>query len=156
MAASAFSMLIVADPSAASEAYREAAEEQFQVKLLARPERAGQAAEQERADVVLLDAAIPEPEALELLSEVKLRRPAAEVIWVTANATVNGAGEAMRRGAFDVVPKPFSLDELRSTVQRVATQVRSTRETRLLEQSLRSKQGFGSLVGNSPEMERLY
>src|SRR5207302_38713 len=75
---------------------------------------------------------------------------------VTANASVNGAVEAMRRGAFDVVPKPFSLDDLRATVQRVAIHVRSTRETRLLQQSLRSKQGFGSLVGNSPEMEKLY
>src|SRR5262249_9185018 len=100
MATSAFSILIVADPSAASEEYREAAGEQFGVRMLGRAERAAQAAEQEHTDVVLLDAAIPEREALEVLSEVKQRRPTAEVIWVTANATVNGAVEAMRRGAF--------------------------------------------------------
>ena len=62
----------------------------------------------------------------------------------------------MRLGAFDVIVKPFTLDELHAVTQRVAERVRSTRESRLLEQSLRTRRGFGSIVGNAPEMERLY
>jgi len=154
--ASAFSMLIVADHSAVSEAYREAAEEYFEVRMLTRPEQAARTAEEDRADVVLLDIAIEDAAVLELIKQVKQHRASAEIIWASAEASVAAAVEAMRLGAFDVIVKPFTLDELHAVTQRVAERVRSTRESRLLEQSLRTRRGFGSIVGNAPEMERLY
>src|SRR5437588_5505415 len=154
--ASAFSMLIVADHSAVSEAYREAAEEYCEVRMLTRPEQAARTAEEDRADVVLLEIAIEDAAVLELIKQVKQHRASAEIIWASAEASVAAAVEAMRLGAFDVIVKPFTLDELHAVTQRVAERVRSTRESRLLEQSLRTRRGFGSIVGNAPEMERLY
>jgi DNA-binding NtrC family response regulator len=153
---SAFSLLMVADQSAVADGYREAAEKFFEVRTLAHAEQAARVAEDERADAVLLDAALEEPASLELIKQIKQRRPAAEVVWISAEPSVNAAVEAMRLGAFHVMGKPFTLDELRSIVERLAEHVRSTRQSRLLEQSLRTRHGFGSIVGNAPEMEKLY
>ena len=154
--ASAFCMLAVCDQSAVAEAYREAAEHFFEFKSLSHPEQAAKSAEDERADVVLLDTGVDEAAALNAISQIKQRRPSCEIVWVSAQPSVNAAVEAMRRGAFHVIVKPFTLEELRPIMERLSQQVRSTRESRLLEQSLRTRQGFGSIIGNAPEMEKLY
>ena len=154
--ASAFCMLAVCDQSAVAEAYREAAEQLFEFKSLSHLEQAAKAVEDERADVVLLDTGVDEAAALNAISQIKQRRPSCEIVWVSAQASVNAAVEAMRRGAFHVIVKPFTLEELRPIMERLSQQVRSTRESRLLEQSLRTRQGFGSIIGNAPEMEKLY
>src|SRR5947209_2188219 len=158
MAASgnAFCMLVVADQAVMADAYREAAESFFEIRMVGRAEQSPRAAEDERADVVLLDAGLDEPASLELIKQIKHHRPAAEVVWVSAEPSVSAAVEAMRLGAFHVMAKPFTLDELRAVVDRLGEHARVNRESRLLEQSLRTRQGFGSIIGNAPEMEKLY
>src|ERR1700751_1491418 len=62
----------------------------------------------------------------------------------------------MKNGAYDYVTKPFSLDELKLLLDRVATHLKLKSENRMLREKIKSKQGFGSIIGRSPEMERLY
>ncbi len=105
-------------------------------------------------DVVLLD--LPQgASGLELLQEVKHRRPEAEVIVMTSHATVQAAVQAMKLGAYDYVPKPFNLEELKLLLQRVAQHLRLTTENRVLREKVRSRLGFCNMVGHAPEMERL-
>lgn len=107
-------------------------------------------------DVVLLDLKLPGAGGLEALHQIKARRPDAVVIVVTGYGTVHSAVQAMKNGAYDYVTKPFSMDELRLLLDRVANHLKLKTENRILREKIKSKQGFGSIVGRAPEMERLY
>src|SRR5205823_6576771 len=56
----------------------------------------------------------------------------------------------------DYIAKPFNLEELRLTLQRAAGHFNLSAENRVLRAMLRSKEGFGAMIGRSPEMEKLY
>ncbi len=62
----------------------------------------------------------------------------------------------MKNGAYDYVTKPFSVDELKLLLDRVASHLKLKSENRLLREKVKSKQGFGGMVGRAPEMEKLY
>ncbi len=112
--------------------------------------------ESHAADAVLLDLKLPGADGLEALQQIKTRRPDAVVIVVTGYATVQSAVQAMKSGAYDYVTKPFSLEELKLLLERVAGHLRLKTENRLLREKIKSKQGFGSIIGRAPEMEKLY
>ena len=107
-------------------------------------------------DVVLLDLRLPGSNGLEILREIKRRRADAVVIVMTGFGTVQSAVQAMKLGAYDYVTKPFNFEELRLELERVTAHLKLTAENRLLREQLKSKHGFGLLVGHSPEMEKLY
>jgi two-component system, NtrC family, response regulator AlgB len=69
-------------------------------------------------DLVLSDYRMAEMNGLELLQEIRRRHPDALVILMTAYATVENAVAAMKAGAYDYVTKPFSLEQIRHTVER--------------------------------------
>jgi NtrC-family two-component system response regulator AlgB len=69
-------------------------------------------------DLVLTDFRMAEMNGLELLSEIKQRRPETLVILMTAYGTVENAVAAMKAGAFDYVTKPFSLDQIQHLAER--------------------------------------
>src|SRR5947209_6687763 len=112
--------------------------------------------EQQPIDVVLLDLRSPDGNGLEVLREVKQRRPQAEVVLMTDFGTVQNAVQAMRFGAYDYLTKPFDRDELRLLLERVKSHVKILGENRVLRAKLRSKDGFANIVGASPQMEKLY
>jgi DNA-binding NtrC family response regulator len=107
-------------------------------------------------DVVLLDLRLPGMGGLEVLREVKKKRPETVVVVITGYATVQSAVQAMKHGAYDYVTKPFNLEELRLLLERVLGHLQLSSENRLLREQVKSKQGFQSIVGRSPEMEKLY
>jgi DNA-binding NtrC family response regulator len=76
----------------------------------------------EPVDVVVTDLRMPEVDGLAVLRAARARDPAPEVIVMTAFATAESAVEAMKAGAADYVTKPFSMDELRLRVRRLAAQ----------------------------------
>jgi DNA-binding NtrC family response regulator len=107
-------------------------------------------------DVVLLDLRIPGSNGIDLLQEIKHRRPEAVVVIMAGYATVHSAVQAMKAGAYDYISKPFTFDELRLVLDRVTAHLKLAEENRVLRDAMRSKHGFGPLIGRAPEMERLY
>jgi DNA-binding NtrC family response regulator len=71
-------------------------------------------------DAVLLDLRLPGAGGIEALHAIRKQRPDALVVVVTGYGTVQSAVQAMKDGAYDYVTKPFSLDELRLLLERVA------------------------------------
>jgi two-component system response regulator HydG len=93
---------------------------------------------------------------LDALRVIKDVRPNALVIVVTGYATVATAVQAMRMGAFDYLSKPYGTEEIRAILERAMEDLRLSTEKRALRERLRSNHGFGSIVGRSTEMEKLY
>jgi DNA-binding NtrC family response regulator len=106
-------------------------------------------------DAVLLDLR-PGAGGLDTLHAIKKQRADAVVIVVTGHGTVQSAVQAMKDGAYDYVTKPFSVEELRLLLERVAGHLRLKTENRALREAIKSRQGFGNIIGRAPEMEKLY
>ncbi len=107
-------------------------------------------------DILLINLPSTGHHGLDLVSEVKLLHPQLSVIAMTASGSVNTAVEAMRCGASDYLTKPFAMDELSTVLDRASLHHTADTETRQLRECLRLSQGLGSMIGRSPEMEKLY
>ncbi len=150
-------LLIVDDERSMRDSCREVAHALgFHSQVAETPEHAYQILETSSIDLVLLDLRLPGNSGLEVLREIKQRRPEVLVIVMTGFATVQSAVQAMKLGAYDYVTKPFNFEELRLMLERASAHLKLTTENRLLREQIKSKHGFGSLVGHAPEMEKLY
>jgi len=69
-------------------------------------------------DVILLDLMMPGLSGFDVLSHVKALHPDTSIIVITGYATIENSIEAMKKGAFDFIPKPFSPDQLRVVVSK--------------------------------------
>ena len=150
-------LLIVDDERAIRDACREVAQSLgFNTFTADSAEHAYRLLESQGIDAVLLDLRLPGAGGLEALNQIKSRRPDAIIVVVTGYGTVQSAVQAMKNGAYDYVTKPFSLEELRLLLERVVSHLKLKTENRVLREKIKSRQGFGSIVGTSPEMEKLY
>ena len=150
-------LLIIDDERSMREACREVARSLgFNTQVADSADHAYTAIDTYPVDVVLLDLRLPGSSGLEVLREIKHLRPETVVIVMTGFASVQSAVQAMKLGAYDYITKPFNFDELRLVLERVTAHLKLTSENRLLREQLKSKRGFGALVGHAPEMEKLY
>ena len=94
-----------------------------------------------KIDVVLLDLMMPGVSGMDVLEQTRNLDPDLPVIVITGYATVESAVEAMKKGAYDFIPKPFTPDQLRLVVGRALERRAFQRETEFLrterERSLR-------------------
>ncbi len=149
--------MIVDDERAIREACREVAQSLgFNTSVADSAEHAYRLLDTQGIDVVLLDLKLPGAGGLEALHQIRERRPDAAVIVVTGYGTVQSAVQAMKNGAYDYVTKPFSMDELKLLLERVSGHLKLKTENRMLREKIKSRQGFGNIVGRAPEMEKLY
>ena len=107
-------------------------------------------------DVVVSDVRMPGLDGLELLERVRAISAETPVVMVTAHGTVETAVEAMKRGAFDFLTKPFPGEQLRLTLERALEFARLTRENRELRRAVEGRFAFENLVGSSPAMMALF
>src|SRR5438552_4130486 len=150
-------LLIVDDERSIREACREVAQSLgFSAFVADSAEHAYRFLDNQPFDAVLLDLRLPGAGGLDALRGIKERRPEAVVIVVTGYGTVQSAVQAMKNGAYDYVTKPFSMEELRLLLERVSSHLKLKSENRLLREKVKSKQGYGGIVGRAPEMEKLY
>jgi len=150
-------LLIVDDERSIREACREVAISLgYTAHIADSAEHAYRFLDAQNFDAVLLDLRLPGAGGLDALRRIKERRPESVVIVVTGYGTVQSAVQAMKHGAYDYVTKPFSVDELKLLLERVATHLKLKSENRLLREKVKSKQGYGGIVGRAPEMEKLY
>jgi len=157
MAANFLNLLIVDDERSIRDACREVALSLgFIAHVADSAEHAYRLLQVQSIDAVLLDLRLPGAGGLEALRQIKAHRPEALVVVVTGYGTVQSAVQAMKNGAYEYVTKPFSVEELKLLLQRVSNHLKLKTENRMLREKLKSKQGYGGIVGRAPEMEKLY
>jgi two-component system nitrogen regulation response regulator GlnG len=113
-------------------------------------------AERVSADLVLMDIKMPTLDGLEALSLMRDRHPEAMVIVMTAFGSLQAAVEAMKRGAYDYITKPFDFEELTLLVRRALEVQSLTRELSRLKAQLKNRQELDEIVGTSPEMQGVF
>ena len=106
-------------------------------------------------DLVVTDQRLPDGDGLSLLASCREVDPTVPVVLITAYATVELAVDAMRQGAFDVVPKPFVPEAVRAVVTRACERTELLRENERLRGQVRRLAGSQELVGDGPEMGKL-
>ncbi|MBE2887525.1 sigma-54-dependent transcriptional regulator [Geobacter anodireducens] len=111
--------------------------------------------EREHVDLIISDLIMEGMDGLELLARVKERYPKVPVIVVTARGSVESAVEAMRRGAYDYLAKPFNPEVLRITLQRALDYHHVVRENEQITGLLRERFTFQSIVTVNPAMKKL-
>jgi len=112
--------------------------------------------ESERPDLLLSDLKMPGVDGMELLHRAHELDPALPVIMITAFATIESAVAAVKEGAFDYLPKNFSVDQLRVAVDRALRHRSLQRENRSLKDQLAQTYGLENIIGRSPAMSRIF
>jgi DNA-binding NtrC family response regulator len=103
-------------------------------------------------DIVITDFRLPGADGLQLLQACKQRSPRTEVIVITAHGSVETAVEAMKRGAYDFITKPFAMDELLLIVDRLSKVLALRAENVELREALEGKFNFEGILGKNHRM----
>ena len=112
--------------------------------------------ERERPDLMVTDLKMPEMDGMALLRHAHELDPTLPVIMLTAFATIESAVAAVKEGAFDYLPKDFSVDQLRVAVERALRHRGLQVENRNLRQQLQQTLGLENIVGRSPAMTQVF
>jgi DNA-binding NtrC family response regulator len=131
-------------------------EEGYEVFTETDPEEALRVMKEEVFDIVIVDLKMPKISGLDVLAGVKEIEPDTEVIIITGYSTVKSAVEAMKQGAFDYVPKPFTSDELLLPVHNALEKRKLVLENRELRERLKGDSRFRNIVGKSEPMKRVF
>jgi two-component system NtrC family response regulator len=107
-------------------------------------------------DLVLTDMKMPGLDGIELLEQIKTRDPELPVIMMTAHGTVDKAVEAMQKGAYSYILKPFDNERLTLYVKKAIATYEVVRENRRLRSAVESQYQFGNIIGKSKPMRDVF
>jgi len=109
-----------------------------------------------RPAIVISDLVMPRMDGLELLRALQGQGADVITLLLTAQGTVESAVEAMKEGAYDYLTKPVDIQRLKILLDKIVERQSTLREVKTLRRQLREFGAFGSMIGNSPEMRKIY
>ena len=149
-------ILVVDDEKNTREGLARALRGEYEVAEAENGLRALEWLETRSADVILSDLRMPGLDGMALLARLLAREPRPVVILLTAYGSIETAVEAMRRGAYDFLPKPVNLDRLELLLKRALAERRLDAENQRLKAQLDAKFGFENIIGTSPAMQEVF
>ncbi len=149
-------VLVVDDDPGLRESFRVILEDEYDVLDVPDGLQALEILRACQVDLVLLDIRLPGMDGIDVLERIKALDEQVEVILVTAVKTVRTAVAAMKLGAFDYLTKPFEDEELLSLIRRALEKRALEREVVFLRSELARRHDFDAIVGQHPEMQKLY
>jgi len=115
-----------------------------------------QAVESGDYELLLLDLKLPDADGMELLQQFHEHTPRLAVIVMTGYSSVQNAVAAMKQGAADYLPKPFSDDQLVFAVEKAVVAKRLTEENLALRRQLYAMFDFSNIVGENPKLQQVF
>jgi len=152
-------ILVVDDEPAMREAlYDWLKEDGYDVGLAEGGKEAVAMAGEKSWDVILLDLKMPGMDGLETLRRLKAEDvdTDAEILMMTAYATVDTAVQAMKEGAFDYLVKPFAPDEVEIQIKKIVAHRELVLENILLRQKLEERSEYDEIIGKSDSMQKVF
>jgi two-component system NtrC family response regulator len=107
-------------------------------------------------DLVLTDMKMPGMDGIELLEQIKARDSELPVIMMTAHGTIDKAVEAMQKGAYSYILKPFDNERLILYVKKAISTYQVVKENRRLRDAVESQYRFGKIIGKSKPMRDVF
>jgi two-component system NtrC family response regulator len=107
-------------------------------------------------DLVLTDMKMPGMDGIDVLEQIKTRDPDLPVIMMTAHGSVDKAVEAMQKGAYSYILKPFDNERLTLYVQKAIATYKVVKENRRLRNAVESQYQFGNIIGKSKAMRDVF
>ncbi|MFL5385239.1 MAG: sigma-54-dependent transcriptional regulator [Longimicrobiaceae bacterium] len=132
------------------------ASEGYTVYTEGRGRNALEVVRRQRPDIVLTDLNLPDTSGLDLLKDIKKLAPETLVVMITGFATVDSSVEAIRAGAYDYIPKPFTATQLRILIGRAAQQVKLVRDNASLRDQLKKHYSFENIIGTSETIQKVF
>jgi DNA-binding NtrC family response regulator len=150
-------VLVVDDESIVCEScQRILQEEGYEVEAVLSGKEAFEKMRANPFDIVITDLKMPEIDGMEVLKTIHKEYPDTIIIMITGFSTVETAVGAMKLGAFDYIPKPFTPDEVSIVVKKALEKRSLMLENIYLRQELQGKYGFHNIVGKSKKMQEIY
>lgn len=150
-------ILVVDDEVAMREALHDwLKEDGYHVGMASSGKDAISMAQKKGWDIILLDLKMPGMDGLETMRRLKEVLPDAEIIMMTAYATVETAVEAMKEGAFDYLVKPFDPNEVELHIKKIVEHKELVLENILLRQKLEEKDESNEIIGKSEAMQEIF
>jgi len=109
-----------------------------------------------RPAIVISDLVMPRLDGLGLLRALQSQGADVTTLLLTAQGTVETAVEAMKEGAYDYLTKPVDIERLKILLDKIVERLETLREVKTLRRQLREHGTFGSMIGNSLEMRKIY
>ncbi len=144
-------VLLVDDEPALLESCRRILESEFKCVTTTNPNDVMALVREHNPSVVVTDYLMPGKNGVELLNEVSAEFPDIPVVMISAYATVEGVVDAVKKGAFDYLTKPFSADQLLITVRRSVERLRLARENAGLKEKIQDDFFNRDFVGKHPK-----
>lgn len=129
---------------------------EYQVVVTPDPLAVPQILEENPFDLVITDLNMPGQNGIELLETIRAKDDQIPIVILTAYGTIESAVEAMQKGAFNYITKPFKKEEILLTIEKAFHFQRLTRENLNLRSELEEKLKFPFLIGKSRIMEKVY
>jgi len=107
-----------------------------------------------KPDIILCDVRMPEMPGLEFLEAYRAEEGDALVIVMTAYGSTELAIDAMKKGAYDYLPKPFSADQLVLTLKKAQEREALRREVSRLREEVQVERRFGDIIAKAPSMKK--
>lgn len=148
-----YKILIVEDERNIRESIDTALRDKYDVKTASSGNEALNLISKEQFDLLITDIRMPGISGLELLKEYKKLYPENPVIVITAFTSIQSAVEAMKSGASEYVPKPFSLEEIEIKVNNLLKSKKINEEKIFYEKE--KEIIFGEIIGSSPGIKKI-
>ena len=129
--------------------------EGYQVTTAAEANTAQQLANKNMFDFAQVDLKLNGINGIQLMETLHQLNPEMPVIILTAYGTIKSAVEAMRKGAYSYLTKPFNYDELLLQTKNCIEKTRLTKEIKSLKKMVKDRYGFDNIIGRSLQMEKV-
>ncbi len=152
-----FKAIVVDDEASVCEAVRAILEiEGIEVTTFLDSLEAAEDIRRNRYDLIISDLKMPKMNGLELYENIREAAADSTFIIITAFGTIPSAVDAVKKGVYDYIPKPFTPDEVRIPIRRALEKRKLERENAMLRTQVETRYSFQSIIGNSPEIRETF